>query len=121
MDPVPEFPVDDGLMLAGIGFPLVHGFPDVDPVVDHPVEIALVDRLAALGSNALLGQNRNELGHRTDAGELLEDCAYRAGLGLVDDQLAVADVVAERRPSAHPDALLTRGRELVAKSTTECR
>src|SRR6187401_1222695 len=35
MDPVPELPVDDRLMLAGIRFPLVDGFTDVDAVTDY--------------------------------------------------------------------------------------
>ncbi len=45
--------------------------------------------------------------------EALEDAADDCRLGLVDDQLAVLDVVAERRPAAHPHALLAGGGELV--------
>lgn len=36
MDPVPELPIDDRLMLTGIRFPLVDGFTDVDAVADQP-------------------------------------------------------------------------------------
>ena len=50
---VPERLVDDRLVLAGIGRALVDGLADVDPVVEQLVEIALVDRLAALVGDAL--------------------------------------------------------------------
>ena len=44
----------------------------------------------------------------------LEDKADGLGLGKIDDQLAVGDVIAEGRIAAHPDAFLLGGGELVA-------
>ena len=37
----------------------------------------------------------------------------------MDDQLAVADLIAQRRPAAHPDALLAGGRDLVADALAD--
>ena len=48
---VPEFAVDDGLVLAAVGDTLVHGLADVDPVVQELIEDALVEQVAvAVGS-----------------------------------------------------------------------
>src|SRR5271156_3000261 len=43
-----------------------------------------------------------------------EDAAYGLGLGRVDDERALARVVAQRHIAAHPHALLLRGGDLVA-------
>src|SRR6201988_1614927 len=47
-----------------------------------------------------------------------EDAAYRLGLGRVDDERALAGIVAERRIAAHPHALLLRCADLVADAFT---
>ena len=49
----------------------------------------------------------------------LEDHADGGGFGLVDDELAVLDVVAERHEAAHPHALLAGGGELVADALAD--
>ena len=51
---------------------------------------------------------------RSDLDEPLKDRAHQLGIGLVDDQLAIPDLVTQRRPAAHPHAPLAGGRELVA-------
>jgi hypothetical protein len=43
-----------------------------------------------------------------------EDVTHHLRLGLVDDQLAVLRVIAERWLAAHPQALLLGGSDLVA-------
>ena len=104
--PVPERLVDDRLVLAGIGRALVHRLPEVDPVVEQLVEVALVDELAALRPHALAPQLPRQHRRRADPDEALEDPAHDRGVGLVHHQLAVLDVVAERHVAAHPHALL---------------
>ena len=50
---------------------------------------------------------------RAEVEEAPEDQADQLGLGRVHHQLAVPDVVAERRVAAHEDALAAAGGELV--------
>ena len=50
---------------------------------------------------------------RAGLGEAVEDPAHERRLALDHHQPAVLDLVAQRRPAAHPHALLARGRELV--------
>ena len=64
-------------------------------------------RKPSAASSFAIGRDRGAFG------EALEDAADDRRFGLVDDQLPVLDVVAERRPAAHPHALLAGGRELV--------
>ena len=56
---------------------------------------------------------------RAELNEPLEDHPDDRGLGLVNDQLAVLDVVAERRAAAHPHALASGGGELVADALAD--
>ena len=118
MNLIPELAVDDGLVLAGVGRALVHGFADVDPVVQDPVEDALVEQLAVLGGSRA-DQLPCEQGGRfswTNRSKIDPD---PFGLFLVDDQLSVLDLVAERRPAAHPHALLAGGRDFVADALAD--
>jgi len=43
MGPFPEVVVDDGVVLSGIRRALVNRYSAVDPVLEQPVEITLVD------------------------------------------------------------------------------
>src|SRR5206468_1463544 len=52
--------------------------------------------------------------HATDLAIKGENATHGLGLGRVDDQRALARVVAERHIAAHPHALLLRGGDLVA-------
>ena len=52
--------------------------------------------------------------HRTQPDISREDFPNQLGLGLVDDQLAILDVVPERNGAAHPHPLSLRRRNLVA-------
>src|SRR5207247_8048487 len=52
--------------------------------------------------------------HATELTIQGEEAAHRFGLGWVDDERAFARIIAERRVTAHPHALLLRGGDLVA-------
>ena len=52
--------------------------------------------------------------HRTQCGEALEDVLDGRGLGRVDYQAPLADVIAERGTAAQPHALFLGGGNLVA-------
>ena len=56
---------------------------------------------------------------RAGLGEAIEDPAHGRRLALDDHQPAVLDLVAERRPAAHPHALLAGRRELVADALAD--
>src|SRR5262245_2032972 len=105
MRAIPEGLVDDLLMLARIGDALVDGVTDVNAVVENPIDVAFVDRLAALRCHPFRAQDDDEICHRTTADEALEQCSHCRGLGLVDQELTVLDVVAQRGPATHPYAL----------------
>ena len=77
------------------------------------VEHALVDQLAVLVADVFRDQLPRQRGGRADLEEALEDRPNELGIGLVDDQLAVLDLVAQRRPAAHPHAPLAGCGELV--------
>ena len=100
-------------MLAGIGDAFVHGVADIGPVFEQLVEHALVDCLAVSIADVLLPEFMGQKGRRLEDQKSLEDGADGRGVRRVDDQLAVLDLVAERRPAAHPDALLAGGGDLV--------
>jgi hypothetical protein len=104
---------------AGIGRAPLDGLAEIDPVADQLVEEALVDRLAALVQHAF---GRERLGQRrggADGDEPLEDHPDRRGLSLVNHQLAVAHVVAQRDMAAHPHAALAGCRDLVADALAD--
>jgi hypothetical protein len=60
-------------MLAGIGRSLVNRLAQVDAVVQQLVQVALVDRLAALGGDTLGTQVARQQGGRADHQEALEE------------------------------------------------
>src|SRR3546814_9488231 len=92
-------------MLAGIARAFVDGLAEVEPVAEQLVQEPLVDRLAALVQGAARHQLPGQQGGRSQLDKPLEDVADRSGLGLVDHQLAVDDVVPHRHEPAHPHAL----------------
>src|SRR5205085_114916 len=105
---------DDRFVLTRIGRALVHGLANIDPIVEHLIQIAFVDQLAALAYNGFCPERAHQRSGRADPAETFENHPNRRCLGFIDDELAVLDVVAERNEPAHPHALLARGRELVA-------
>jgi hypothetical protein len=57
--------------------------------------------------------------HRFQHEIALVDVDNDSGFGFVDDELAVFDVVSERRHATHPQALFLRGGDLVADPFTD--
>ena len=120
----PELLVDDSRMLAGIGGAFVDDLASIDPVSQHLVEGAAREGMASIGvairggptfADDALGVERDlQLANRAEFEIASEDRPNRFGLGLVDDEFSVFDVVAERRLAAHPKSLLLRRRDLVA-------
>ena len=89
MHPVPERPIDNGLMLAGMGRALVHGHPDVNLVMKQLVEPGFVEGRALLGHGALRRHFPLQESDRSQGQEALEDAPDQDGIGLVDDEFAV--------------------------------
>ena len=91
MDAVPRLAVDDRVVLAGIAVALVHRLADVGAVVQHPVEVLLVDPVAARRADAPLADLPRQFRARPDLEEAGEDPAHMLGAFLVDYQLPVLD------------------------------
>src|SRR3954447_7549188 len=98
-------------MLAGIGPALVHGLTDVGPVVQQLVDIALVDRLAALGGDALGTEHLRHPGAGTGLDEALENAPHPPRLRLADHELTITNRISQGHLPAHPHAARPRGRE----------
>jgi hypothetical protein len=62
VDSVPEFAVDDGLMLAGVGGPLVNSVADVGPVLEKFIKGTFIDCLAVPVSDVFLPELMGEKG-----------------------------------------------------------
>src|SRR5262245_36561593 len=103
-------------MLAGIGCALVHRLAEVGAVFKDFVERGFADRAVALypprssgpclRPTALGFQLPAQQTSRTDGDKAVKDKTDQLGLGFVDHQLPIFDVVAEGRVAAHPNALL---------------
>jgi len=55
----------------------MRGIAQINPAVQQPVDIALVDRPAAFGVHAVRHQRLGEFGGGADGHEALEDHLYR--------------------------------------------
>src|SRR5699024_3454643 len=76
VDAVPNLGIDDGVMLAGIAVALVDGFADVCAVAEHPVDVFLVDPVAAPGPNAACADLPRQFRAGPDLEEAGEDPAH---------------------------------------------
>src|SRR3954468_22553317 len=113
-------------MLSRVVLVLVHDVAAIDPVLQHQVERASADRLAApatagaagpsLAEHSLELQLVPEQTHRAQHAIAPEDVPHRVCFARNDDELMIAHRVAERRHAAHPHALLLRGGDLVANA-----
>src|SRR6202040_1783405 len=120
----PALIVDQGRLLTGVEFTLVSYLAGVNWVREQGVEMtAREGPAAALGAircRAAFCPKPETVGLLLDpahAAELTiesEDAAYRLGLGRVDDERALACVIAQRHIAAHPHALFFRRGDLVA-------
>src|ERR1700730_6314766 len=118
---IPELAVDNGSVLTGIGGPLVHGVANVNPVIQEPIEHTLIEQVSvavgSAGRDQLLGQQRRRL-------QLHEPPKYRPdplSVSVMNDELAIPDLIAEGSPAAHPHALLAGCSDLVADTLANIR
>src|SRR6266849_330097 len=120
----PGFGIDQRWMLAGVELTLVGNLTGVNGIREQLVDVPARERFAtALGAvrrRAAFCDEPEAVGLFLDpahAAKLTikdEYTAYRLRLGRVDDERALARIVAERHNTAHPHALLLRGGDLVA-------
>src|SRR5712671_2692179 len=124
----PALIVDQGRLLTGIEGTLVRNLAGVNWVREQCVEMTAREGFAAapgaIRCRAAFRPKPETVGLLLDpahAAELTiesEDAAYRLGLGRVDDERALVDVIAQRHIAAHPHTLLLRGGDLVADAFT---
>src|ERR1700730_15251453 len=103
---------------------LMDDLTPIDPVLQHPVQRAPDNRLAApaaaggarptLAADAVSFELLLQQTHRAQSGVAPEDMADGLSLALDHDQLVIAGSVAERWHAAHPHPLLLRRGNLVA-------
>ena len=87
MNLVPDIAVDDRVMLAGVAVALVDRLAEVGAVREQPVEILLVDPVAAWRREAACVDLACEDRAGSDLEEAGEDPAYNCGGFIVDQQL----------------------------------
>src|SRR3954447_8308474 len=111
----PALIVDQGRLLAGVEFALVRYVAGVNWVREQCVEMTAREGFAAaLGAIRCRAAFRPkpetvdlllDPAHAAEFTMESEDAAYRLGLGRVDDERALAGVIAQRHIAAHPHAL----------------
>src|SRR5438270_1941537 len=124
----PALIVDQRRLLAGVEPTLVRYLAGVNWVREQCVEMTAREgfaaALSAIRRCAAFRPKPETVGLLLDpahAAELTiesEDAAHGLGLGRVDDERALAGVVAQGHIAAHPHALLFRGGDLVADAFT---
>src|SRR5712671_5108011 len=124
----PALIVDQGRLLTAVEFTLVSYVAGVNWVREQGVEMTAREGFAAapgaIRCRAAFRPKPETVGRLLDpahAAELTiesEDAAYRLGIGRVDDERALACVIAQRHIAAHPHALFLRGGDLVADAFT---
>src|SRR5438132_6455880 len=112
----PGLGIDQRRMLSGVELTLVRYLTDVDrvrqQVVDVPAREELAAALGAIRRHAALGSELETVGFLLDPAHAAEltvkgkDVAHSFRLGRVDDEGALARVVAERHVTTHPHTLL---------------
>ena len=111
-------------MLARVGDPLVDDLAPIDAVGEQMIERAAPERAAAfmgaagplldLGAVPVAGELLDQFAGRAKGDVAAQDVTDQFGFAFIDDELTVADVIAERDGISHPQALLLRGGDLVA-------
>src|ERR1700731_976182 len=105
LDDLPKLRIEDGLLLARVGFALVNNVAPIEPVLQHQVEGAAGEMLAAgqpsAGSCTALAHNTQpvEIGleqqDQAQFGIASKDQPDSQRLSLIHGQLALLDVVTE--------------------------
>jgi len=101
VDLVPKVAVDEALMLAGVARAPVDRLADVDPVAEHPIDVLLVDPVAARRPQAARADFPRQFRAGPDLEEACKDPAHIVGTGI-GHQLAVPDIIAERWRATRP-------------------
>src|SRR5215471_9221579 len=122
----PGLVIDQRWMLAGVEPTLVGNLSGVNRVGEQPVEVPARERLPAARDafrrRPTLRSEPEAVGllldpaHAAERAIEREDIAHRFGFDRVDDQCALARIIAERHDTAHPHPLLLRGGNLVANA-----
>jgi hypothetical protein len=79
----------------------VHGLAKVNPIVQQPIEHALIEQVSVAVGSAGCDQLPSQEGRRL---QLHESSKYRPdplSVSVMDDELAIPDLIAERCPAAH--------------------
>ena len=124
LHPIPQLAGDDRLVLASEYGIFVANFADVDGVAQEFGDVLFIHRRAiaraavlqavGLGGDPFQGQFPNDVRDRLDFRKSGEDAPNGCGVLLLNDQLAVFDLVAQWRVAPHPQALAFAGGDLVA-------
>src|SRR5215471_1226595 len=111
-------------MLAWVYGALVDNFPPINAILQEMVEGTAIERASAqypagrqhtlLASNLAAVEVLPQFRYTADCEILPKDQTDPLGLLLVDNELALPHVVAERDRATHPHASASRGRKLVA-------
>src|SRR4051794_35055670 len=115
--------VDDGFVLAFEPFAAVVNLTEIDPVLEKVGERTVSEGNAAVvlgnigktpfGDNAVAIEISHKLAEGLQFEISPEDMADDFGFGLVDDQLLVLGIIAERHAASGPFALAPAGGDLV--------
>src|SRR5277367_4654523 len=124
LDLAPGLAIHDRGVKAVMHPTLVGQPPDIDRVRQDLIEMTAADEPAAGGLASPIGSSRQpgvllikdglELHDAAGLEIALEEIANKFGMLFDDIQRPVLDPIAERNDAAHPNALLLRGRDLVA-------
>src|SRR6267142_5785210 len=125
---IPQRPIDDRRVLTRMGLLLVDDLASVDPVLQHQIERAAAEWLAAAPATRCAGPQLalNAAGvelvlqqpDRAEFGMAAKNEAHGFRLAFDDDQLAGLCPIPEWRHAAHPHPFLLRGGDLVADALT---
>src|SRR5438132_5478520 len=126
---IPQRLIDDRRVLTRMGLLLVDDLASIDPVLQHQIERAAREWLAAAqatrGARPQLALDAAgvefvlQQPDRAEFGIAAKNQAHGFRLAVDDDQLAVARLVPERRHAAHPHPFLLRGGDLVADALAD--
>src|SRR5712675_1833370 len=126
---IPQRLIDDRRVAARMRLLLVNDFTPIDAVLQHQIERAAREWLAApqatrgarpqLALDAAGFQLVLQQPDRAEFGIAAKDEAHDFRLAVDDDELAVLRLITERRHPAHPHPLLFRGGDLVADALAD--